>query len=308
MRLFLFINVFLVLLVSGCSPWNPVEKKSALVFPKSRIAPDAVGLEVAVVQIDSDQEEDFETYWRQLDSQELPVELRKRLDQNGVRVGVMASHPPTVFHGLVGPRTIDPASLSKFERELHKKRLLRPQSRMVEHTRISNREGQSHPVSVSGVHPEISWIVRSENQQTVGAGKTVQGVMTVTTYPQGDGSVRLVIRPEIHHGLAKTRIGVAERSYLMKSGQSVTPVDELKFDVSLRSGESIVLAPTSDVADLGELLFGIGGQKSEVAEPKSSKPVRPKHRMLMIRVVQTQMDDLFSDNNLGEKLTTTPRY
>jgi hypothetical protein len=294
----------LLIATLGCSQWKQVDNQTSLAFPKTRIAPDAVGLELAVAQIDSDQAELFESFWNLLDSQELPLAVRQRLDQNGIRAAVMASHPPSMFHEIVGDRVIDVETLSSFEKQLHAKGLLKSPSRMIEHARISNREGQGHPIQTSAVHPEISWVVRSGTKQTVGSAKSVLGVMTVTTYPQGDGSVRLVLRPEIHHGQSRTRIGVAERSFLVEESQSVTPVDELKLDVTLRSGESIVLAPTSDVGDVGKVMFGVG----EEALGVEKKPYHALHRMLLIRVVQTQMDDLFSNSNLGEKLTTTPRY
>jgi len=86
----------------------------------------------------------------------------------------------------------------------------------------------------------------------------------------------------------------------------VTPIDELKFEVNLRAGESLVIAPTKDVMEMGKILFGsyqTTAHLSDLDKEISGKPV-PTHRMLLIRVVQTQMDDLFSDSNLNEKLTT----
>ena len=93
---------------------------------------------------------------------------------------------------------------------------------------------------------------------------------------------------------------------MMKASQAVTQVDDLKFEVTLRSGESIVIAPTKDVTDMGKLLFGnsdIAAEADAAVVPSS----HPTHRILLVRVVQTQMDDLFSQSNLIEKLTTTPR-
>ena len=187
---------------------------------------------------------------------------------------------------------------------------MRPQPRMLSHQRISNREGQAHKVDTSEVHSEASWIIRSGDSQTVGFGKLVQGVISITTFPQGDGSVRLVVLPEIHHGQAHPRIGAGQGSFLIESTQHITPIDELKFEVSLRCGESLVIAPTKDVSEKGKIFFGSLQPTviaSELDKGILDKPV-PTHRMLLVRVVQTQMDDLFSDSNLNEKLTTNPRF
>lgn len=268
------------------------------------MAVDAVGLELAVAQLDASQSESFEAFWNLLDQQELPLELRKRLDQNGIRAAVMASHPPPMFQQLVDPRVLGPDEMDELEKQLHANGLLQPTPRMITHDRISNREGQAHIVQTSEFHPQASWLVRNGEMQTPGYGEHVRGVMAVSTFPQGDGSVRLIIRPEIHDGASRPRIGVGGGTFLIESGQSVTPIDDLKMDITLRAGEAIVLAPTSDVSDLGRIFFG----GSELDNHSESKKRPHTHRILLIRVVQTQMDDLFSDTNLGEKLTNSPRH
>ena len=66
--------------ICGCAEWETPEIPARSIFPESRIAPDAVGMEVALAQLDSQQKDDFELFWNQLDQQALPIELRKRLD------------------------------------------------------------------------------------------------------------------------------------------------------------------------------------------------------------------------------------
>jgi len=293
----------------GCAKIEPPVKKTSLTFPQSRIAVDAVGLDIGVAQLDSGQSETFETFWGLLDQQELSLERRRVMDQNGLRVAVMSSHAPPQLNQLVDPQEIDPDLLNKFERQLFAKGLMRPQQRMLSHERISNREGQTHKVTTSEVHQEASWVIQSGNKQTAGSGKLVRGVIAVTTYPQGDGSVRLIVRPEIHHGHSRPRIGAGQGSFLIESSPFIAPLDELKFELDLRSGESLVIAPTKDVSDMGKILFG-SDQTESLTDLDSAVPSKPvaTHRMLLIRVVQTQMDDLFSNSNLNEKLTTTPNF
>ena len=261
-------------------------------------------------QLDSSQSETFEEFWGLLDQQELPLDRRRDLDQNGFRAAVMSANPPTVLNELIEDQKIDPALMNEFEKQLNNKGLMRPQPRMLSHQRISNREGQSHTIATSEIHNQASWVIRTEDSQTPGSGKLVQGFISITTYPQGDGSVRLVILPEIHHGHAHPRIGAGQGSFLVESTQHILPIDELKFEVNLRSGESLVIAPTKDISEMGKIFFGSLqpiAHLSDLDKAIPDKPV-PTHRMLLIRVVQTQMDDLFSDSNLNEKLTTNPRF
>jgi len=193
----------LIALGTGCAKVEPPINKTSLSFPKTRIAVDAVGLDLGLAQLDSGQTETFETFWGLLDQQELPLDRRKILDQNGLRVAIMSPHAPPQLNILIQDQTIDPSVMNEFEQQLHAKGLMRPQPRMLSHQRLSNREGQAYKVETSEVHGEVSWIVRSGDSQTAGFGNLVQGVVSVTTYPQGDGSVRLLIRPEIHHGQSR---------------------------------------------------------------------------------------------------------
>ena len=70
------------------------------------------------------------------------------------------------------------------------------------------------------------------------------------------------------------------------------------------SGESLVLAPTADVEDLGELFFGAAQSEANHRDSRLSESPAASHRLLLVRIVQTQMDDLFNDSRFVEKLTT----
>ena len=301
------LTIVLLAIFGGCRPFKDSKITRAIVFPQSKLAPDAVGLEIAIVELDHDQIPHFESFWKLLDQQELPLNVRKNLDRNGIRAAVMSSHPPQDFYDLIQPRPIEESELTPLEKQLHAKGLLKPRKRMLEHSRISNREGESHPAETSPVSQESSWVIQDGEKQIAGFGKYVQGVISITTYPLGDGSVKLKIQPEIHHGESRTRIGVGDGAYRMRSGRRVLAIESLTSEVSLRAGESLVIGPTNFQTGLGKILFG-SQRAPEVAQSHEPSANTPAHRVLMIRVVQTQMDDLFSDTHLGERLTTTPMF
>lgn len=298
-----------LLLTGGCGLFRKAAEPvvTQATFPPNRIARDAVGIELGVAQLELGQQSIFESFWRLLDHQEMPLETRQLLDQNGFRVAIMSSHAPVMLNDLVGPRPIKVDELTPLEKQLHKKDLLRPTPRMITHDRISNREGESHRLTVSQTHPQAGWIVRAGDKQTVGRGEMVNGIFSIITFPQGDGSVRLVFRPEIHHGQTRPRYGVGQSSFAVENGQNVTALEDLQFAVTLRPGESLVMAPTVNLENLGRLFFGPAEPAIDESlvsiEPKSTDPL---HRLLLVRIVQTQMDDLFSPKNVGEKLTTVP--
>ena len=301
------LRVYLLMLpvwicIGGCAEWETPEIPARSIFPESKIAPDAVGMQVALAQLDTHQKDDFELFWNQLDQQALPIDLRKRLDQNGLRAAVMASAAPSILNQLIDPPPILPDNLNSLERQLYSRGLLRKKQRMITHDRISNREGELYSIPVSDIHSQFSWNIRNGDMETPGAGATVRGGINITTFPQGDGTVKLLIEFEIHHGKARPQI--AERSFFKENRQAIHRIKDLKFEVVLMSGESLVLAPTADVEDLGKLFFGAAQSEANHRDSTLSELPAASHRLLLVRIVQTQMDDLFNDSRFVEKLTT----
>ena len=101
---------FSLLLLHGCAPWDSAgvwksegwldqrpeaEAGERIQLPASRMAKESVTLEIAVGQLDLEQQEDLDQLWQEVDQQALPIEVRQRLDQNGFLAGLIASQPPT---------------------------------------------------------------------------------------------------------------------------------------------------------------------------------------------------------------------
>ena len=295
------VSILLLLLsmFSGCAGWEkPKPEVDVVKFSPSQLSLDSVGLEIGLVQLDDSQTATIEAFWKILDAQKLPLATRQRLDQNGLRVGILSTYIPAIFQELTAPRPIELEELDTVEQHLAERDLLKPKSRMLVHQRITNHDGEAHPVQTSELRPQLSWVILNEDRQTVGSGNHVRGLFEVTTIPLGDGSVRLRFVPQIHHGEMQPTIGVAERAFCFDASQTIVNVDELSFDVSVRLGETVVIGPTADVQDLGALFFANDHRAADAHR-------RLTHRMLLIRVVQTQLDDLFGNSVATEKLTTT---
>lgn len=283
------------LIVGGCAKWKPPDTEpKPMKFPASRMTPDSVSLEIAVAQLDDSQVEQIAELWGLLDQQEIPLQLRKQLDANGLRVAVAPSQLPGVLSELLAPKEIDPKGLDSLQSQMLEQGLLKPAERLISHSKIQNRDGKPYDLTVTNVYPEKSWIVHSGKGDSAGAGKLVRGVMSIKTYPQGDGSVRLAVTPQIHHGETRTEIGVVDRSFLFQNRQSLIEFKELKIEVDLLPGETLICGPTSDIADLGELFFGV------------PEAVHGNQRIVLIRLVQTQWDDLFGWRDGSDKLISAP--
>lgn len=300
------ILVLALALFLGCETWyaqnvqETVSWKRPLTgsMQRLRMLPDSVMLEIAVVKIDQSELESFDELWQQIDASSLSLTERRVLDQNGVRVGVVSSHIPADLHALMEPIPVDKEALNSWQQQLFEKGLLKPEPRILLHDGIQNRRGEVHPVPVSGWLDQASWIVEVGEQRTAGASENVRAVVEVRTYPKGDGTVRLACTPALHIGQPRTQIGIKQQGFVYETAQEKKLLRDLKFAACLRSGETLVVAPTSDVSDLGGLFFGPSGER--VGESSDGN-----FRILMIRLLQTQHDDLFDAETDQDDLTTT---
>ncbi len=302
----------LTLAISGCANWKSKELET-IRFPQYKMSPDSVALELAVAQIDPQQQVDFDQLWLQLDEQKLALETRKRLDQNGLRAGVLPNQVPTTLCQLIQPQQPNHERLDTWQLQLLDQGKLDPASRLLIHKKVQIRAGEAKDIPSSDFVPESSWVVRNGNLQSVGVGTDVRGTWNLTTHPNGDGSVRLIVTPQLHHGKIRSEIGVAEGGFLFQARQKIQKLQELKFDVTLQPGETLMIAATPDLTDLGELFFTPWITADEVSEAKSPESVsrqamlwseQGSQRMLLVRLVHTQMDDLFAVPVTESRLST----
>ena len=145
MRKALACVVGISLFTGGCAKWKPDSRKTrTLHIPSGRMSPDSVSLEVGVAQLSHVRKESLELLWKQLDQQKSSLELRKRLDANGLRVAVVPSQIPPTLHELLKPQEINPDLLNEFQLQMYDKGLLKPAKRLIQRNRVSLRSAPFH--------------------------------------------------------------------------------------------------------------------------------------------------------------------
>lgn len=262
-----------LLLLAGCQNWTPTQSKTPWGLGNKPTNVDTVRLEIGVAELDETQSEPLAAFWRLLDFQKLPLETRKRLDRCGLRVAVMSSRPPAVFAELMKPQQIEHDRLGQFDRQLYVKGLLKPAKRLISHTRVSSREGQSHPVTTSDVHDFLTWSTPLDNGFRPDSGNHVSGNFSISTTPLGDGAVRVTLVPEVHHGDHKKRYGSTEHGFNYVTTQQIQTLEAIQFDVKLRIGETLVVGPTADLAQMGKLFFAPVGNTGLEAQELENVPL-----------------------------------
>ena len=274
--------------VGGCANWNASDDATTRPFEmaKSRMSPGTVGIEIAVAQLDATQTAQQQELLGTIDQQKLSLETRKQLDRNGLSCGIMSTRPPAVFHDLVKPFVPHPDAVDIAARPLALAGKLEPVSRLLIHQRISNQDGEVYPVGTSDLYANLEWAVHHADRVERDESETARCFFDITTFPNSDGSVTLKLVPVIRHGNEVPRIEVAEGSFLMDRGQRRSNLEKVGFEISLRTGQTLIVSATHPFSEdaakdelLGPLLLG------------SKSP--DETRLLLVRLVQTQMDDLF---------------
>jgi hypothetical protein len=244
-----------VLLAGGCRNLKVNEKPSAgIVLPKSQMESDSVAVRVAVAEFDDLQQESLESFIGTTD-QKLPLQTRQRLDDNGLRVSVVSNVNSARLQGLLAPRVLEPQWLTEQERELADAGKLNPIHRLDSQRHVEKRRGESFSMQISPRRAESTWQVFNGPNASSGQAMLAQCQMRITCWPQADGSVRMQFLPEIHHGQKHSKIGVDGQNFAVKQQREIDELRSLQFEVNVRPGETVLVAPTEKLERLGKLFF-----------------------------------------------------
>jgi hypothetical protein len=296
------VSVALGVAVSGgCAPLSEqaasVSSENSFSISRSSMNPGAVAIQLAVVQLDSDQRSAFEEFWRHLDPLKIPLSVRKTADENGLRYAVMSPQVPSMLPELLKSREIDLDTLDDLKRQMAEAGLLESPSRLVLHQRIENDTGEEYEVTTSDVYPKKRWAINDgDGMPLTGFGQWVKGVYRITGFPQTNGAVRMVMLPEIHHGVSRNRFDVSQRTFLMNESQIETKIPPLEFKVDLQAGESLIIAPNGTSQGVGDLLFGhrhavaASSKSIERLDEGDHQPVTPLFRFLIVRLLHLQSE------------------
>jgi hypothetical protein len=225
--------------------------------------------------------------WHELDEQRFPAELRRRLANNGFRIGQTGGQIPTVLSQLMELND-KPAPTGDVLGE--------NPTEVAENARVTRRHIQTRPgerseINASGIYDQLP-VLFSNDAGSIG-GETyeqAQAVLAVKTFPQPDGQVRLEITPEVQHGQPKNHFvldttGGGGHIDISRAKRVFT---ELITNATLAPGSMIVMSSLPDRAgSLGQHFF-------------ADKDGKPTQKLLIIRLSGTSNADLLDS---GDTLT-----
>ncbi|MFO0901382.1 MAG: hypothetical protein U0939_00175 [Pirellulales bacterium] len=275
---------FLAVVLSGCSTWNSPKNEGGFKLGQPQMSPDSVVLEVVILHLPEDGGD--EPWWSGLDEQALDHALRLRLAENGFRAGIVRGRIPEQLESQLGSQRESQAGIDPENQP----------AGVAGEQRLQCRAGKRNKILLSDVYPTLAALVPNGERLTGRTLENAQCLLSVRSFPRGDGGVELEITPEIEHGQARQRwVGQAhEGTYRLDSNRERLSLESLRIRPTLEPGQVLAVSCAPEIKGLGRQFF------SDI--PGGSAPER---RVLLIRLAQTQIDDLFSEQGGRDPLTTS---
>lgn len=268
--------------VGGCAVWQKAEDVPPSELPNQRVSDETVTLEIARVALSSADELAIAAIWDEIDEQNLPLEKRRELDENGFRVGVISFHMPAPLRAIM--------SRSKGERGLNGSEMVRVDGEemvAVNHRRFP-RGKRGEYILV----PARSELALLESENGILTGETYREAeckLILTAFPQNDGRVRIDVTPEIHHGIPRQHYAAGEGMLRIETRKERKVLEQVGFSATLQAGQTLILSGTEHLKGLGQAYFEReqGGTR--------------RRQLLLIRLAGTQFDDLFQRRQVAEE-------
>jgi hypothetical protein len=270
---------------AGCAQWGK-QQEAPSQLPPPRMSPDAVVLELAFVRLPMSDQASYDAIWSQADEQHFSPELRKELAANGLRVGVLGQQLPGELRAALD------AAASQLEERAEDTDTNDTQTNRKQR-RIQCRTGKRTKIVVSRTRPSMSFLTLDAGSVQGKLLENAQCLLALKPYAQGDGRARLDLTPEVEHGeLHSGYVEAGQGSLMLRQGRERVVLDRLRSVATLSAGQVLVMSNTPDLKGVGEQFF------SETAGGRAERT------LLLVRVAQTQWNDLFVPEQFSPPLAT----
>ena len=211
--------------------------------------------------------------WNFVDEQALDDGLRRRLERNGLRAGVVTGDLPQELAARLAVPDAD-AGLQAAERA---------GSRRLVHV----LPGRRAEIVAAAARPEVVLLEDREDGVHGGTFRDCSGLVTLRAWPAADGRLRIEAVPELRHGaVQRTWVG-EEGMFRLETGQARHRFDDLQISAVLPARGMLVIGPAdadADATTVGDALLRdrAGGAAAGV-------------QLLVIRPLAAAVDPLFAD-------------
>ena len=282
-RLLLF---SLVLSTAGCAWLAPETKNStATILQPTRMTPGSAVIEVFSIRLPPGNPELIGRIWEEVDEQHFPSEIRRKLEKNGFRAGILGGQIPPTLSKLMDLKG-KPAAGGEVQ-QVNIADLLTPSRVTSQH--LQTHAGQRYEIATSGVIEKMP-ILLSESGETRGLiYEQAQGIFALHVTPESDGRVRVELVPEVHYGETRQRYVADQAIFRCEPGRPKRAFEEMKLTALMGPGAMLLLgSQPKREGSLGHYFFLESNGRDDQLDQK----------LTLIRLCQTQHDDLVSPGPL----------
>jgi len=256
----------------GCSQWNATSASGGVPqLPIPKMSRDSIGIEVATVTVDAERLYMLDEIFSRLDEQVIPPESRQLLALNGFRAGVL---------GVQLPENLKLLLLETSDRQLHPTADTQQYQDQLKY--IQCRSDTPREVKLWKAPRDIATKFNNGEFESADDLKEANCHVRVTGTPLDSMSATIRIVPEIAYGPLRQQYVVQDNAFHIEAKRDIMEYDQLTMELSLRSGEVLMVTCDNVPEKLGHSFF--------------VDPVHGSQKLLLIRLSQTQVANYFEDD------------
>lgn len=281
-----FLVLGLALGLAGCA-WMapPANHAATTILQPAQMAPGSAVVEVFSVRLPPGEPELNSRIWDEVDEQHFPSEVRRKLEKNGFRAGILAGQIPPSLARLLDLKD-KPIASGEFQ-QVKIADMATPVRVSSQH--LQTRAGQRYEIAASGVIEKMPVLVSDRGEIRGQVYEQAQGIFALSVDPQPDGRVQLELVPEIHHGQNRQHWVGDQSFFRLETGRPKRAFEDLKLTALMGPGAMLLLGSQPNrQGSLGHYFFLAGNGSDE----------RPDQKLILVRLCQTQHDDLVSPGPL----------
>jgi hypothetical protein len=270
--------------LAGCAWLAPQTNKKPSIFQPAQMTPGSAVVEVLSVRLPPGEPDLDRRIWDEVDEQHFPIAVRRKLEKNGFRAGVLAGQIPPALARLLdlkakpgGGGEVQQVKVADMARAAR-----------VTSQHMQTHAGQRYEIASSSVIDQMPVLVSEDGELRGLTYEKAQGIFAMHVDPEPDGRVQLELVPEIHHGDYKQRMvgdQALEIMWRFENVRAKRAFDDLKFTAVMSPGAMLLLGSQPDrPGSLGHYFFLEGNGRDE----------RPDRKLILVRLCQTEHDDLIS--------------
>lgn len=233
---------FGLLLAGGCARWH---RGGKFELPALQASPGSVAIEIRFVEFPFGQADLNAPLWTEIDEQQMPPEVRKRLEANGFRAGVVGGQIPAALERKLAAelaaqvQTADPNEVN-----VRKKPAVWGSLKQW-------KLGDPFKVIAAGEKerlPQLTVLVRNDQGEVLGETfQQVQGYFEGKAFAEPDGRVRLELVPQVEHGEPRNQyVQNREGIYQVDYSPPHEVYQQLAISGKLLPGQTLVLGGVLD--------------------------------------------------------------